>query len=631
MRGYPMTAVSEQRDVRTGRAGSWQQYDALPDRDVMVGMRDGVKLATDVYFPALDGRAVGTAWPVILERTPYNKLRNDLVGVGRFFARHGYITVIQDVRGRFGSGGEWYPFALEGEDGVDTVEWIAAQPWCDGKVGTIGLSYSGSDQTAIATLAPKALAAQFVSEGMSNYHRSAMRQGGAMELRFLIYAFHMAQSSPEAMRDPFLRGALERARADVRTWLGKMPLREGVTPLRLIPSYERWALDVLTHGDYDDYWKKHRGYVADEFYDQHADVPLHLLSGWYDSYARSVTENYIALSKMKRGPVRLIMGPWVHGVATMAQSWAGDVDFGPDAPLDDYNGYRLRWFDRWLKGLETGVESDAPVRIFVMGGGSGRRNTEGRLDHGGHWREEDEWPLARAQNTPFYLHDDGVLSPSAPAEFAPPSTYRFSPLDPVPTVGGNISVGYDVMPNGGFDQRGAPWVFGAKDMLPLSARSDVLVFQSEPLDRAVEVTGPLEVRLWASSSAADTDFTAKLIDVYPPSADYPEGYALNISDSIIRARYRNDRTKAELMKPGEICEFTIVPYPTSNVFAAGHRIRLDISSSNFPRFDVNPNTGEPLGKSRRIVIADNTIYHDATHPSHVVLPVISAELSDRAV
>ncbi len=607
------------------RAGSWQQFDALVDRDMMVTLRDGVRLATDVYYPALNGERVAGSWPVILERTPYNKLRNDLVGAGRFFARHGYVTVIQDVRGRFGSEGEWYAFANEGEDGCDTVDWIAAQPWCSGKVGTIGLSYSGSDQTAIATLAPDALAAQFVSEGMSNYHTSAMRQGGAMELRFLIYAFQMATSSPEALRDPHLRAALERARSEVRTWLTKLPLREGASPLRLLPAYERWVLDVLQHGDYDDYWRGHRGYVADEYYDQHKDVPLYLLSGWYDSYARAVTDNYVALSRQKRGPVRLIMGPWVHGVATMAQSFSGDVDFGPEAPLDDYNGFRLRWFDRWLKGLETGLEQEAPVRIFVMGGGTGRRNAEGRLDHGGHWRDEQGWPLDRAVSTPYYLHGGGSLSARRPAEADAATTYRFNPLDPVPTIGGNISVGYDVMPNGAFDQRGAPWVLGAKDTLPLSARGDVLVFQTAPLTMAVEVTGPLEVKLWVSSSAADTDFTAKLLDVYPPSADYPDGYAMNIGDSIQRLRYRNGRERGEPAMPGAVYEVSIVPYPTSNVFAAGHRIRLDISSSNFPRFDVNPNTGELLGRNRRVVIADNTVYHDMARPSHLLLPIVPPE------
>lgn len=606
------------------REGSVQAYDVACERNIMVPMRDGTRLATDLYLPAHAGTALPGPWPVILERTPYNKLNATIVGTAKFFARRGYAVVLQDVRGRYASEGEWYPFALEGEDGADTVDWIAGQPWCNGKVGTIGLSYSGSDQTALATLAPPALAAQFVSEGMSNYHTSAMRQGGAMELRFIIYAFQMATQSKEALADPILRRTLEQARADVRMWLYRLPLRPGTTPLARVPSYERWAIDVLTHADYDEYWRQHRGYVADEYYEEHKDVPVCFLSGWYDSYARAVTDNYVALSRRKRGPIHLIMGPWVHGVAPIGQTFAGDVDFGPDAALD-YDDLRLRWFDRWLKGLDTGVDRDPPVRIFVMGGGSGRRNFEGRLDHGGRWREEQEWPLARAVPTPFYLRAGGILTEEPPQEESSATIYRFNPADPVPTIGGNISVGYEVMPNGGYDQRGAPWVMGARDTLPLAARSDVLVFQTPPLEADMEVTGPLEVRLWASSSAVDTDFTAKLIDVYPPNPDYPEGYALNIADSIIRARYRNSREHGELLTPGEIYEFRIIPYPTSNVFKRGHRIRLDISSSNFPRFDVNPNTGEPLGANRRWQVADNTIYHEAAHPSHIILPIVPRE------
>ena len=242
--------------------------------------------------------------------------------------------------------------------------------------------------------------------------------------------------------------------------------------------------------------------------------------------------------------------------------------------------------------------------------------------HGGVWRDEHEWPLARTRYTPYYLHGDGTLAPEPPAADDLPSGYTFDPRDPVPTIGGNISVGFEFMPAGGYDQRGAPLFFGCKDTLPLAARSDVLVFQTPPLTEDVEVTGPLVVKLWASSSAVDTDFTAKLVDVCPPNPDYPDGYALNISDSIIRARYRADRTRAEFLTPNEPAEFEIVLYPTSNLFARGHRIRLDISSSNFPRFDVNPNTGEPLGRHRRTAPAQQTVYHDAAHPSHIVLPVI---------
>lgn len=603
------------------RQGSHQAYDWVREADVMVAMRDGVRLATDVYRPALDGRAVPGVFPVLLERTPYDKRRLDLTAAAKFFARHGYAVAMQDVRGRFQSEGEWYAFGDEGPDGEDTVRWLTALDGCDGQVGTIGLSYSASDQTALANLNPPGLAAMFVSEGMSNYHTSAMRQGGAAELRFLIYAFHMAQTSKEAAADRPLYLMLQRERGRLREWLGRLPVRPGATPLRHLPSYERWITDVISHGAYDEYWKR-PGYTAEEYWDEHADVPVYLLGGWYDSYARSTTEMFIELTRRKRGPVRLLMGPWVHGVGTMAQSWSGDVDFGQDAPMDDYNGFRLRWFDQQLKGLDTGIDAEPLVRIFVMGGGSGRKNTDGRMEHGGRWRTEQAWPLARTRWTPYYAHADGSLGAERPAADGGATTYAFDPTDPVPTIGGNISVGYEIMPNGAFDQRGSSAAFGARDGLPLAARSDVLVFQTPPLAEVVEVTGPIEVKLWASSSCVDTDFTAKLLDVYPSNPDYPDSYAMNLGDSIMRARFRKDRTREEFLTPGEIAEFTITLYPTSNVFAAGHRIRLDISSSNFPRFDVNPNTGDPLGQHRRTLVAHNTVYHDAEHPSHMVLPVI---------
>ncbi len=618
-----MTSTAEERGQSAGlREGSWQAYDVVWERDQMVAMRDGVLLATDVYRPAADGRAVAGPFPVLIERTPYNKLRLDLVGTAKFFARRGYVVVLQDVRGRFRSEGEWYPFALEGQDGFDTIAWLTAQPWCNGSVGSIGLSYSGSDQTALATLNPPGLTAQFISEGMSNYHTSAMRQGGAMELRFMIYAFQMALTSKEAAADRALKALLERERARIGEWLLRTPLRAGVSPLRQLPSYERWVLDVLTHGDYDEYWKQH-GYNAEEFYATHPDVPICFLTGWYDSYARSVTDNYVALSRIKRGPIRLIIGGWTHGNAQIGQTWAGDVDLGPDAALD-YDDERLRWFDQQLKGLNAGT-GDVPVRALIMGGGSGRKNDDGRLDTGGAWREFADWPPPQMRVVPYFLQPGGGLSPEQPPAGAPPSTYRYDPADPVPTIGGNISVAYEIMPPGGFDQRCGPGVFGARDHLPLAARHDVLVFQTPPLERDVTLCGPLRVRLWASSSALDTDFTAKLIDVYPPNADYPDGYALNLADSIIRARYRNSRERAELMTPGEVYAFEIVPYPVGNLFKVGHRIRLDISSSNYPRFDLNPNTSEPLGLSNRIAVADQTIYHDAAHPSHVELPLLPAD------
>jgi predicted acyl esterase len=409
-----------QDNAASRRQGSAAGYDVVIERDVLVPMRDGVRLATDLYFPLHAGtRAVGP-FPVILERTPYDKRGLSLIATAQFFARHGYIVALQDVRGRFHSEGEWYPFALEGPDGYDAVEWLGGQTWCDGKVGTIGLSYSGSAQHALATLAPPHLAASFAAEAMANYH-----------------------------------------------------LRSG------------------------------------------------------------------------------------------------------------------------------------------------------RLDHGGHWRAEAIWPRARARPTKYDLHGDGRLDPAAPTTTARvATTYRFDPRDPVPTIGGNISAASEVLPPGGYDQRGQPHFYGCRDNLPLAARHDVLVFQTAPRAADTEVTGPISVHLWAASTAVDTDFTAKLLDVYPPNADYPDGYALNLGDSIIRGRYRRDRAQPALLTPGAVEQFTVVLYPTSNVFARGHRIRLDISSSNFPRFDVNPNTGEPLGQSGRTLVAENTIYHEPAHPSHLTLPIV---------
>ena len=307
---------------------------------------------------------------------------------------------------------------------------------------------------------------------------------------------------------------------------------------------------------------------------------------------------------------------------------------------------RLRWFDRWLRDIPTGVEDDRPVRIFVMGGGDGRRNGQGRLNHGGRWREESEWPLSRAQRTTCYLRSGGELSADAPGESDPPRAYTHRPDNPVPTVGGafaalstlvKLPTGINpavVKPRdrmrplvgaGGDHQQPGPDTVGARPpFLPLAMRPDVLVFQTEPLSEDVEVTGAAEVTLWVSSSAVDTDFTAKLVDVYPPNADYPAGYHLNIVDSIIRARYRNGFERAELMSPSEICEVRIPLAPVSNLFKAGHRIRLDVASSNFPRFDVNPNTGEAMGRHTHTVKALNKVYLDGVHPSRMVLPIIPA-------
>ena len=312
-----------------------------------------------------------------------------------------------------------------------------------------------------------------------------------------------------------------------------------------------------------------------------------------------------------------------------------------------FDELHLRWFDRWLRGVDNGLDAEAPLRIFVMGGGSGRRSGAGRLVHGGRWRDEREWPLARTRFTDFYLHGDGALRVEPPREEHSATIYRFDPAHPVPSIGGNVSSlrdvlplptgigdpGYagrgertaDIMRPGGFDQREGPTFHGCRPpYLPLGSRADVLVFQTEPLREPTEVTGPIEAVLWVATSATDTDFTAKLIDVYPPSPWHPFGYALNLTDSLTRLRYRNGRERGEPVPPGVPVQVTITLYPTSNLFMPGHRIRVDISSSNHPRFDVNPNTGEPIGRDRRRVVADNTVFHARGRESRLVLPIIPA-------
>ena len=610
--------------------GSHQAYNVIIERNVMALMPDGVKLAADIYFPAFgDSRAPGT-FPVILERTPYNKAAPAQVTKGKYFARRGYVCVIQDVRGRFASEGEWYAFAKEAEDGYATVEWLGTQPWSTGKVGTMGDSYAGSDQSALATLNPPHLATMIVAVGASNYYHSSMRHNGALEQRFFIYALRMAATSREAEADPALKTALQQVLMEkVPEMVRQFPLKAGTTLLRRLPSYERWALDVLTHADYDGYWKGFRGYTPSEYYDEHADVPTLYWGGWYDSYARNTTESYVRLSALKTSPQYLLMGPWTHGQYEV--TYAGDLDFGTEAHVN-YLDMKLLWFDHWLKGLRSEAADWPPVRFFTIGTGDGRRVIQGapggprdfpgRIYHGGAWRNAPDWPLPETHFTPYYLHAGGMLSADEPpADGTEPSRFTFDPRNPVPTIGGGISAVDDTMQPGGFDQRGRADFFGCQDTLPLNARPDVLTFQTPPLGEALEVTGPIEMHLWASSSAPDTDFTAKLVDVYPPSTEHPDGLAINITDSIIRARYRYGYEKPELLTPGQACELVFQLYPTSNVFKAGHRLRLDVSSSNWPRFDVNPNTGGPLGLEQRRQQAHQTVYHDAQHPSHVVLPV----------
>jgi putative CocE/NonD family hydrolase len=612
-------------------------YDVVVAKNVMVPMRDGVHLAADVYRPARSGAPVEAPLPALLERTPYSKDNPERVETnGLWYAERGYVVVLQDVRGRYRSEGTFVFLRQEAEDGYDTIEWIARQPWCNGKVGTMGLSYGGWTQSTAAALAPPHLAAMWVDEAGSNAYTSTVRHNGAFEMRFLCWAFWQGAKAREAKADPVIERAL--GAVDVRAWLGRMPLKRGASPLALIPAYEAWAFDIATRGDFEPFWE-HPGFNIERHWDAFADCAQVHLSGWYDSYTRATFENLVGLGARKRGPVLGIVGPWTHGVKQLGMTAAGDVEFGPEAALD-HNEARLAFFEAALRGLPNGPT--APFRLFVMGGGSGRRTGGGRLDHGGRWRTEREWPLARTRFTEFYLHPGGRLAAAAPDAREAVSRFVFDPRHPVPTIGGNMSSLVGLMPRpagapeipveererdvigipGAFDQREDPRFFGcAPPYLPLAARPDVLVWQTAPLARDVEVTGPISVTLWVSTDGPDTDVTAKLIDVYPPNPDFPSGFAMNVTDSIVRMRYRHGGS-AELLTPGQIYEVRFPLYPTSNVFRAGHRIRLDISSSNYPRFDVNPNTGEPLWASPVVRVAVNTVHHDADHPSRITLPLV---------
>ncbi len=593
--------------------------DFIVERDVMVPMRDGARLATDVYRPAVDGKPSDERLPVILTRTPYNK--SGASAAAEYFATHGYVFVAQDTRGRYGSEGVWHMLTDDGPDGVDCAAWIGKQPWSNARIGMIGTSYVGGTQHALALAGAPELKTVIPVDAMSNLGRQSMRNAGAFEMRFWNWIFMNAGRGSRAARDPGTAKIL-REMADQRlTYIQNLPTRRGATPLKLAPEYESWLVAAMEHGANDDFWAQNN--IVDHP-NRYQDMPVYLVGGWYDSWGGNTTANYMALSKSNRGPVYLIMGPWIHGAQNAYAH--GQLTFGPGAAIADQYTWRKEWYDHWLKDIDNSVGKAAPfatpVRIFVMGTGDGCKDAEGRLDHGGYWRDEHEWPLERTKYTDYYLRADGRLSVEKPSEGGAASQFQFDPQKPVPTIGGNISSGNDILLQGAWNQKGGPHLWNFPEPVPISSRNDILVFQSEPLTDDLEVTGEIEVRLFASSSAVDTDFTAKLIDVYPPSADWPGGFDLNIGDGIVRARFRDGLDQEKLMTPGEVYEFTIKLYPTSNVFKRGHRIRVDISSSNFPRFDVNPNTGEPLNRQRLSKVSDQTIYHDSQRPSRIVLPVI---------
>jgi putative CocE/NonD family hydrolase len=464
---------------------------------------------------------------------------------------------------------------------------------------------------------PPHLTAMFVGGGTTNYHFDTEGTGGAFrQVHNLLYSLILASTLPKVRRNRPVLAWLEECEKNAGEWM-KKALSKQIAIFEGVPEAYKWYSDWVDHADFDEYWQQ-GGYCSEGFYDQYPDIPVYRSTGHYGQESRSSIVTYIELAKINKAPTFLQYAPW-------AAYEAGEVEFGPEYPSDDrrdrMRDEHLKFFDQFFMDIDTGILDEPKVKVFMMGGGEGNKSINGRMIHGGTWRLEESWPLPGTKFTEFYLHPDGTLKPEIP-EFADSSTsYSYDPKDPVPTLGGTYA--YPRERSGPWDQRSRLGYYMCQDDLPFSAREDVLTFQTLPLDENIEIIGSLTMKLWASSSAVDTDFTAKLIDVYPPSEDYPHGFALGLMDSIIRARYRESFEKPVLMEKGKIYEFTIDLWQVSNLFQAGHRIRLDISSSNFPAFDVNPNTGEKIGYHTGTVVARNTIYHDAAHPSHVVLPVVS--------
>ncbi|WP_286828233.1 MULTISPECIES: CocE/NonD family hydrolase [Kordiimonas] len=621
--------------VHIGKDTSPQELTVM--QDVMITMRDGVRLATDVYLPSAFSDLKSGRWPVLMERTPYGKqglnrsersvahpAPRPRTEIARYFARHGYVVVMQDCRGRYGSEGTFSKYLNEAEDGFDTMAWIVDQPWCDGKIGTFGVSYGAHTQISAACLNPPGLSAMFMdSGGFASAYHGGIRRGGAFELKQVTWAYKHALLSPKTAADPARKAALEAVR--LTDWFHDMPWTPGHSPLSAAPEYEAYLFEQWQNGTYGPFWQR-RGLSALGRYGDMPDIPVMVMGSWYDPYVATSITNYQGLREGRKSPVFLTMGPWTHGQRSF--SYAGDVDFGDDAVFEhhfgmDYLDYRLHWFDRYLKGKADAMfDEHKPVSLFVMGGGSGDADASGRLSHGGRWLSFPDWPVGQGAPTAFFLTKGGSLRPQAPHGREAFEDYIYDPRQPTPTIGGAVTSGEPLMTGGAFDQREQDSFFGCTSPgRDLKDRPDVLSFETAPLEADIRVAGPIEARLWVASDCPDTDFTVKLVDVYPPGKDYPAGFAMNITDGILRARYRDDWEHPELMEAGRVYELTIELFATANLFRKGHRIRVDIASSNFPHFDLNPNTGEPEGNWTTTMRARNRIFMDETRPSHILLPI----------
>ncbi|QKG83749.1 CocE/NonD family hydrolase [Kroppenstedtia pulmonis] len=581
----------------------------LLEKNVPCTMRDGIVLYADIYRPDKEG-----TFPVLLSRLPYSKdkplFSHRYLDTNRL-VENGYVVIIQDVRGRYQSEGEFQPFQSEAKDGYDTVEWAASLPYSSGKVGMFGLSYYGFTQLLAATERPPHLAAMMPAMTLNDQRKGMLFQQGAYGLG-LLETWTLESMLPDLIKRKYGDDKVAYAAAMLQMGQNYNRLEElyRYAPFCEWPPVKEsgvadFFFDYLRHDlAEEDFWEKSS--ITDKY--EQIQVPAYHVGGWYDCLLGSTIENFTELREKAAGSEaqaqqKLIIGPWGHGDFS---SVIGERSFGIHASGDwidfreDLTHLHLRWFDYWLKGVDTHVTKEPPVKIFVMGVNQ--------------WRNENEWPLARTQYVPYYFHSggnaptrygDGSLSTEAPTDDEPTDQFVYNPGEPVPTQGGaTLYAGVNTM--------------GPQDQRKVEERKDVLVYTSEPVTDPLEVTGPVTVYLWAATDAKDTDFTAKLVDVLP------DGRAYNLTDGIIRARYRNGYRRSPDLQ-GEVVAYEIDLWATSNVFLPGHRIRVEISSSNFPRFDANPNTGSTMKDSDQMKLARQTIYHTDQYPSHILLPVIPAK------
>ena len=564
----------------------------LVEKDVPIPLRDGTTTFADVYRPL-----VGPPVPAVLVRTPYDK-EVSMAAVGVLpgwlkLAECGYAVVVQDVRGRFSSEGVFYPFASEGPDGADSVAWTAGQPWSDGRAGIVGASYFGATALLAAREAPSALRCLVPIITADDYHAGWAYQGGAFELGFMgTWGAGLAAMQflrPDCPVSAEARQRLLAAMADPRAMLAHMPVAEmpGMSEPEVAPYWADWTAHRADRG----YWQQWR--IADA----HATlaVPAFHIGGWFDIFLAGTLRNFQGLTAAGHAPQKLLIGPWAH---TNYDRYLGALEFGPTgaAAFAGVIGEINAWLDRHLRG-NTNVDTGPAVRYFVMGANQ--------------WRTDDTWPPTGARPERWYLRSggsanslrgDGTLSPEAPAD-EPADTFLYDPGRPVPTGGGNLLMTAI--------RQAGPW-----DQCEIEQRDDVLVYTSAPLAQPLTVAGPVRVRLSAATDGPDTDWTAKLVDVYP------DGQAINLCDGIVRARYRGSRRTPELLTPGEVYSYDIDLVATANAFPAGHRLRLEISSSNFPRFDRNTNTGGEIATERTWRVAVQRILHSGAHPSWLELSTL---------